>query len=62
MVSQYARSVHPPPTHTHTHTHSQFRLFCRHPKSGDLYEKRLEVQQDVPMVSVTEQSHKVHSC
>ncbi len=37
----------------------QFRLFCRHPVSNDIYEKKLEVHQDVSMAAVTEEAYKV---
>ena len=37
----------------------QFRLFCKHPASGEMVEKKLEIHKDKTFREVTEESYKV---
>ena len=39
---------------------TQFRLFCRHPVTKELVEKRLEVHKDITLRDTIAESHKVN--
>ena len=40
----------------------QFRLFCRHPMTGVLLEKPIEVHVGLGLSDVVAESHKVNVC
>ena len=40
-------------------TNPQFRLFCRHPISRELSEKRLEVHKDITLRQTVAEAHRV---